>query len=75
MSRFFKEMNTGHGSVCPICNTSKPGKVLLVPILGTEDDGISEAKQYHADCVHIAALCLLDALESERLEQLTPVSE
>ena len=53
--RFFDKMNSSNGEVCPICGTAKDGKVLLVPIPGTEDGNISEAKQIHADCAHLVA--------------------
>jgi hypothetical protein len=58
-------MNTSNGEVCPICETSNPGKILLVPIPGTEDGHISQAKQFHADCVQLAAQALLMAVQSE----------
>ncbi|RMG79791.1 MAG: hypothetical protein D6707_07535 [Bacteroidetes bacterium] len=40
---------------CPICNTNKDGKAVLIPIEGTEDDGIMEAMQVHLDCIDLFA--------------------
>lgn len=36
--------------VCPVCRTSADAPVFLVPIPGTEDDGIVECRQVHTDC-------------------------
>ena len=35
---------------CPVCHTNKDLPVVLVPIPGTEDDGIREAKQVQKKC-------------------------
>jgi hypothetical protein len=37
-------------SVCPVCATNYDGKTVLVPIVGTEDDGICQAKPMHLGC-------------------------
>lgn len=48
--RTFDHPNTSHGWRCPICNTAADRPVVLVPIPGTEDGGIVEARQIHAAC-------------------------
>jgi hypothetical protein len=49
MSRVFDHPNMTNFE-CPVCRTSKDAPVVLVPIPGTEDDGICEAKQIHKEC-------------------------
>lgn len=49
-SRVFDHPNYHGGFDCPVCRTSKDAPVVLVPIPGTEDDGIVECKQVHAAC-------------------------
>lgn len=39
--------------ICEICGESKEGKVTLVPITGTDDDGNSEAVPVHVDCIDL----------------------
>lgn len=39
--------------ICPICKTQEDKPVVLVAILGTEKDGIVQARQYHLDCIHL----------------------
>lgn len=48
--RIFEEFNSSNGETCPICKTSKNESTVLVPIPGTEDDGIVECRQVHEDC-------------------------
>lgn len=48
--RVFEHFNACHGSICPICRTAADRPTVLVPIPGTEDDGICEAKQVHKQC-------------------------
>jgi hypothetical protein len=36
--------------MCPVCKTSADCPVVLVPKLGTEQDGIVECEQVHAQC-------------------------
>jgi len=38
------------GFQCPLCRTKADRPVVLVGIPGTEDDGIMQAKQIHAEC-------------------------
>ena len=53
MMRTFKKMNKSSGATCPICNTDKDGEVVLIGIVGTQDDGIIEAKQFHLGCIEL----------------------
>lgn len=53
MSRIFPHPNLSNGWACPVCRTSADAPVMLVPVHGTEIDGIMEAKQVHADCVEV----------------------
>lgn len=39
--------------LCPVCKTAKDAPVVLVPIPGTEEDGICEAKQVHEKCYNL----------------------
>ena len=38
---------------CPVCNTRADRPVVLVPIPGTEDNGITECKQVHHACYEV----------------------
>lgn len=46
---------------CPICKTSKDLPVVLVPIPGTEDGNIVEARQIHSDCYML--ICKMKDIE------------
>lgn len=48
--RTFEGFNDSNGVVCPVCKTSKNVETVLVPITGTEDDGVMQAKQVHKKC-------------------------
>lgn len=48
--RTFEHFNASTGAVCPVCKTAKDTETVLVPIPGTEDDGIMEARQIHKKC-------------------------
>jgi len=48
--RVFERFNSSHGETCPVCKTAKACETVLVPIPGTEHDGIVEAKQVHKRC-------------------------
>ena len=50
--RKFKHPNLINFS-CPICGTNTDAPVVLVPIEGTEKDGIVECNQVHADCYKV----------------------
>jgi hypothetical protein len=52
--RTFKHFNQS-GAPCPICGTVDDKPPVLVPIYGTEDDGICEALQIHLDCINLTA--------------------
>jgi rubredoxin len=46
--------------VCPVCKTSDDGATVLVPIDGTDNDGICEAQ-----CVHLSC-CIPDHYSKEK---------
>lgn len=46
----FDHPNYSTGFECPVCHTGADQPVTLVPIPGTEDGGIVECKQVHAEC-------------------------
>jgi len=48
--RVFKEFNGNNGCVCPVCRTAKNTETILVPVSGTERDGVMEARQVHKKC-------------------------
>lgn len=48
--RTFEHFNSSFNDICPVCKTAKDCETVLVPIPGTEDDGICEAKQVHKRC-------------------------
>ena len=51
-----KMFNMPEDQTCPICNmTNSHAPSYLIPVVGTSDEGISEAK-----CVHV--ICALEAL-------------
>jgi hypothetical protein len=46
---------------CPICKSSKDLPVILVPIPGTENDGICKARQVHSECYEL--FCKMNDIE------------
>lgn len=48
--RIFEHFNASQGAPCPVCKTMADDKTVLVPIPGTEEDGIVEARQVHKKC-------------------------
>jgi hypothetical protein len=40
-------------SVCPVCATNADEESVLIPIVGTEDDGICEGQPVHLGCAVI----------------------
>jgi hypothetical protein len=48
--RIFEEPNYHGGFTCPMCQESSNRPVILVPIPGTESDGIVECNQVHYEC-------------------------
>jgi hypothetical protein len=36
---------------CVVCNTKDDGEVVLIPVAGTQSEGICEAKQVHLKCL------------------------
>lgn len=59
--RTFEHFNGAFGNVCPVCKTAKDCETVLVPIPGTEDSGICEAKQVHKKCYDL----LIEMTEGE----------
>jgi hypothetical protein len=49
--------------VCPVCMTSADFPVVLVPIPGTEDGNIVQARQVHADCYRLT--CNMNGYECD----------
>jgi hypothetical protein len=41
------------GFVCPICLGSEDAPVVLIPIEGTQKEGIMKAQQYHVGCISL----------------------
>jgi hypothetical protein len=58
--REFKHPNM-HGFNCPICKSSKDMPVVLIPIPGTEKEGICEAAQVHSECYEL--FCKMNDIE------------
>jgi hypothetical protein len=50
--RTFEHFNAS-GAPCPICGTNEDKPPVLIPIDGTEDDGIEEAMQVHLECLQL----------------------
>ena len=46
--RVFKNYNKV--TACPVCGTTDDEPAVLIPVPGTEDDGLMEARQLHAHC-------------------------
>ncbi len=41
------------GDVCVICQKKDDKPVILIPIVGTEEDGLMQARQAHVDCIDL----------------------
>lgn len=39
------------GAVCPLCGTAKEGKIVLVPIAGTFEGNLAQAREIHVECI------------------------
>lgn len=52
--RVFAGFNSSNGEVCPLCNTASDEETVLIPIPGTEDGNIVEARQVHKRCYDTA---------------------
>ena len=55
-SRIFDHPNMHGGFQCPVCLSGADAPVVLVGIPGTEQDGIMEARQVHAECWKVVDL-------------------
>ncbi len=51
LMREFEHPNM-NGFICPLCKTNNDEPVFLVPIPGTEEDGLVQAKQVHSKCLN-----------------------
>jgi len=58
--RTFEEPNLSNNWRCPICETAEIKPVVLMPVNGTEDGGIVQARQMHADCLQYGVSGLLN---------------
>jgi len=52
--RIFKEPNLSNNWKCPICRTNKKEEVILIGIIGTEEDSIMQAEQFHLNCIDLS---------------------
>jgi hypothetical protein len=48
------------GFKCPICGKADDRPVVLVAIYGTQEANISEARQYHIDCIELTEVDVID---------------
>jgi len=62
-TRTFAGFNGSNGDICPVCHTAADTVTILVPIKGTEDDGVVEARQIHHKCYSVVVN--MNALEKE----------
>lgn len=51
--RTFKKFSQSDGDVCPICGTDDDKETVLIGIVGTEDGGNIQAKQFHLECINL----------------------
>ena len=51
--RVFKKGNWSKGVVCPICESSKDGEVVLVGVDETQEGYNIHAIQIHLDCIEL----------------------
>lgn len=49
----FARFNPAGGGKCPVCGTADSKETVLVPIHGTQRDGLSECNQYHLACIDL----------------------
>lgn len=53
--RIFDHRNTSMPTqVCPICKTNDDKPTVLIPIVGTQEGNISQAEQFHVDCIDLS---------------------
>lgn len=51
--KIFEHSNYSHGHKCIICNTTEDKPVVLVGIVGTQENNVIEAEQIHVDCIEL----------------------
>lgn len=64
--RTFPHFNQSNGAVCPMCKTNEDCETVLVPIPGTEDGNIMQARQVHKKCYDLAL---------KRLDEMTETGQ
>ena len=63
--RTFDHPNYSFGFECPVCRTDADEPVTLIGIPGTENGGIMEARQVHAECAKLLERMQAKATEGE----------
>ena len=63
--RTFEHFNASFDAVCPVCNTSADAETILVPIPGTEEGGICEARQVHKRCFDLVSEIIAKAIRAK----------
>jgi len=56
--------------ICPVCDTNEDRPCILVPIPGTEEGNIMQAKPFHYDCAYSIASIVVHILEWERTQPI-----
>ncbi len=51
--KVFKKFNCSRGLKCFVCRLGTEKEAVLVTIQGTENGAVSEARQYHLDCINL----------------------
>lgn len=60
----FPHFNQDNGAVCMWCKTNEDCETVLVPIPGTEDGNVMEARQVHKKCYDLALEKLAELTET-----------
>ena len=59
----FPHFNQDNDAVCPMCKTNEDCETVLVPIPGTEEGNIMQARQVHKKCYDLAVRKLVEITE------------
>lgn len=51
--RSFPLPNLCNNWKCPICGKNTEEPVVLIPIEGTEEEGLMQAEQFHVSCINL----------------------
>lgn len=74
MLKIFENFN--QTCTCKICGTNKPGKTILIPIAGTDDNhGNCQAEQIHLDCLNLMWIEIVDKPHSAVISQIVNIIE